>query len=330
MTIRVAFCQNTSLMQSRSFQILAMQNLDRLLLKSMLGMAERHLTVRWVESMSTPSVVFADADTAEGFDALNNVKNRGAVPIALTSRQGSQWKHVLKRPLQARELLTLLNQITLLYPETSYQTPAPSALVSIERATVHAQESELLRKAGNLFDYLVRQGPRGIVETRFAPGKSVIFNHVDGTYLTSIPQAQLLSYALHSLQETAHGVAQATAEWNIAKRVLPERQIEDLAWQVVINHSHGKALPRVGNVPHGLSRLPRLSTQQMTPTQLSMAKMLMRARLDVRALARNCGAAFEEAVNVCNALSACGLLTTPDEVRTPSPLLSQAAMLLTR
>jgi hypothetical protein len=348
--------------RTRGFQIVALQNMDRLLLKSMLNMIERHLDAKWVETMLSPTVLFADSDTPEGFAALDNAKKRGVVTVAISQRATGPWAHVLARPVQTRALMTLLNQIdaqqslageayvlqsaqkaqTSLAEQATRQTNAVSARAITTRAPTDARqvtldsssnsstETLLLRKAGNLYQYLVRQSPGRIVDVRFAPGRSLMFNHALGEYCSAILPQHLISMALQPVQETAHGDGQANAEWSVAKRMLTVRSIEDLTWAVAMAHSGGVPLADVANASHALSRLPR-STTALTPAELSMAKMLMRTPCNVATLARGVGVPLKQAVDFCNAAFACGLLRAPAApVKSFASMLSSAALLSLR
>jgi hypothetical protein len=296
--------------RTRGFQIVALQNLDRLLLKSMLGMIERHLQAKWIETILTPTVVFSDGDTAEGSQALDSAKRRGLIAIAITNRASAPWPYLFRRPLQTRELMTMLNRIDAEQNNTDNAQAQVLALSTPARPATNAlsvPDSALLRKAGNLFQYLVRSGPRTIVDVRFAPGRSVMFNHPSGEYCSAISPQQLVNNATQSVQETAHGEGQANAEWKIAKRMLPTHAIEDLTWRVILQHSNGAPLQGVADSVHSLARLPRLQTA-LSPTQLSMAKMLTRTPANVASLARSVGVTINEAIDFCNAAQVCGLL----------------------
>jgi hypothetical protein len=296
--------------RTRGFQIVALQNLDRLLLKSMLGMIERHLNAKWVETILTPTVVFSDGDTAEGSQALDSAKRRGLIAIAITNRASAPWPYLFRRPLQTRELMTMLNQIDA-EQNNAGEVQTRALAMPITRTTpanpTPLPDSALLRTAGNLFQYLVRGGPRTIVDVRFAPGRSVMFNHQSGEYCSAILPQQLVNIATQSVQETAHGEGQANAEWKIAKRMLPTHAIEDLTWRITLQHSNGVPLQGVADSVHSLARLPRLQIA-LTPAQLSMAKMLTRSPANVASLARSVGVTLNDATDFCNAAHACGLL----------------------
>ncbi len=319
--------------RTRGFQIVALQNIDRLLLKSMLGMLERHLNAKWLESVLSPTVVFADSDHVEGFQALDSAKKRGICTVAVSNRSSSAWNFTLRRPIQTRDLMAILNQIDLdqaLAAENNkavtLQNLSASAFGSVSQIASRTpaealSDTALLRKAGNLYQYLSARGPRTIVDVRFAPGRSLMFNHTLGEYCSAISQPQLVQLALQPVQETAHGEGQANAEWRIAKRMLPARSIEDLTWQVALTHSAGIALSGVNAANFLMSRLPRLSVP-MTPAELSMAKLLMRTPSTPSNLARSVGVPLAAATDFCNAAFACGLLQNPT-----TPVLSFSALL---
>jgi hypothetical protein len=321
------------MLRTRGFQIVALQNLDRLLLKSMLGMLERHLNAKWFESALAPTVVFADSDHAEGFQALDSAKKRGICTVAISNRSSSSWHFTLRRPIQTRDLMTILNQIdgdqalaAQTHRATSQNLAASAGRGTISQlaprnSTPVPSDTALLRKAGNLYQYLSARGPRTIVDVRFAPGRSLMFNHTLGEYCSAISQPQLVQLAVQSVQETAHGEGQANAEWTIAKRMLPARSIEDLTWQITLAHSAGVALPGVSDAGYLMSRLPRLSVS-MPPAQLSMAKLLMRTPTTPTNLARSVGVPLTAAIDFCNAAFACGLLQNPT-----SPILNFSALL---
>jgi hypothetical protein len=325
--------------RTRGFQLVALQNLDRLLLKSMLGMIERHLNAKWVETTLTPTVVFSDGDSAEGSQALDQAKRSGLIAIAVTNRAAAPWPYLFRRPMQSRELMTILNQIDADQASTaeSYVRPASTLFARSNLSSgnnahtlltpTSAQESALLRKAGNLFQYLVRGGPRTIVDVRFAPGRSVMFNHAAGEYCSAILPQQLVNIATQSVQETAHGEGQANAEWKIAKRMLPTHAIEDLTWRVTLQHSNGAPLQGVAESVHSLARLPRLQTA-LTPAQLSMAKMLTRTPANIASLARSVGVSLNEAIDFCNAAQACGLLRATEVPMRQFPAGAMSAALL--
>ena len=97
--------------RTRGFQVVALPNIDRLLLKSMLGMLEPHLSAHWFETALAPTVIFADSDHTEGFQVLNEATKRGVCAVAITNRPVSPWTYMLRRPVQTRDVLTVLNKI---------------------------------------------------------------------------------------------------------------------------------------------------------------------------------------------------------------------------
>ena len=295
--------------RSRGFQIVGLLNLDRLLIKSMLGMVERHLSCRWVETVIDPTIVISDGDTPEGQHYLENARGRGLVAVALSARSNVPWLYMLKRPTQTLELVKLLNAIDEHLGKASQRLtqavvreparPEPPRAIT--------RESDLIRTAGNFFQYLSRRDLRKIVDVQFAPGRSIMINHVVGEYCSAIPAAKLLQLALMPIRETAHGDDQASAEWKVARRVLLAGSLEDLTWQIVSLNSNGMAFAGVADAVHTLSRLPRVK-EMLSVDQLNMAKALMRQPATAQQLARNVRVSIEAAVDFCNAAYACGLL----------------------
>jgi|GEM_PF-3366507 len=324
--------------QTRGFQIIALQNIDRLLLKSMLGMLEPHLSAHWVESALAPTVIFADADHAEGFQVLSEASKRGICVVAITNRPISPWGSMLRRPVQTRDVMAILNKIDA--EQVSAKENQRQQTANAERAVVapHAKvlaksrigpqlpDAELLRKAGNLYQYLTARGPRKIVDVRFAPGRSVMFNHSLGEYCSAISPPQLLKLAHQPVKETAHGDGQANAEWAVAKRMLPTRSIEDLIWQVTMQASEGVALEELVDARYLLTRLPRLSVP-MAGSALSMAKLLTRTPTSVRDLARSADVPIAQAIDFCNAAFACNLLRSPTAPSVSFPSILSAVAL---
>lgn len=315
--------------RSRGFQIVGLLNLDRLLIKSMLGMVERHLSCRWVETVIDPTVVISDGDTSDGQQYLESARGRGLVAVALSTRSSVPWLYSLKRPTQTLELVKLLNtidehlgraaeRVTKVAPR---ETQRPEPMLAV-------REIDLIRTAGNFFQYLSRRDVRKIVEVQFAPGRSIIINHLLGEYCSAIPTAKLLQLALTPIRETAHGDDQAGAEWKIARRILPAGSLEDLTWQIVSLHSNGKAFAGVAESVHTLSRLPRVK-EMLTVEQLNMAKALMRQPSTAQQLARNVRVSANAAIDFCNAAWACGLLGG-QQATAPSSRLPQAASALLR
>lgn len=310
---------------------MALPNMDRLLLKSMLGMLEPHLSARWVETALAPTAIFADADQAEGCQVLNEASKRGICTVAITNRPQSNWAFMLRRPVHTRDFMAVLNQIDAVQvgaKETERfecaDTEQPQS-VNLARSRIAAPlaNAELLRKAGNFYQYLAARGPRKIVDVRFAPGRSAMFNHHLGEYCSAILPQQLLQLARQPVKETAHGDGQANAEWVIAKRMLPTRSIEDLTWQVAMQASDAVALQDLNDARYLMTRLPRLSVP-MAGSELSMAKLLTRTPTSIRELARSADVSIVQAINFCNAALACKLLQTPT-----TPSLSVAAILST-
>ncbi len=323
--------------QTRGFQIVALQNIDRLLLKSMLGMLEPHLSAHWVESALAPTVIFADADHAEGTQVLNEASKRGICAVAITNRQVSPWAFMLRRPVQTRDVMAVLNKIDVeqisatetanlqnVVAGRAYQ----ANVLAKSRISPLLSDAGLLRKVGNFHQYLTVRGPRKIVDVRFAPGRSIMFNHVLGEYCTAILPQQLLQLARQPVRETAHGDGQANAEWAVAKRMLPIRSIEDLTWQVTMQVSEGVALEDLNDARYSLTRLPRLSVP-MLGAELSMAKLLTRTPTRIRDLARSAGVPIAQAIDFCNAAFACNLLKSPTVPSLSLPaILSSAALKL--
>lgn len=312
---------------------MALPNMDRLLLKSMLGMLEPHLSAHWVETALAPTAIFADADHAEGYQVLNEASKRGICAVAITNRPQSSWAFMLRRPVHTRDVMAVLNQIDAVQvgaKETegfqSANTEQPhavsqAAILSKSRIAPPLANAELLRKAGNLYQYLAARGPRKIVDVRFAPGRSIMFNHNLGEYCSAILPQQLLQLARQPVKETAHGDGQANAEWVIAKRMLPTRSIEDLTWQVAMQASDGVALQDLNDARYLMTRLPRLSVP-MAGAELSMAKLLTRTPTSIRDVARSADVSMVQAINFCNAALACKLLQIPT-----TPSLSFSAIL---
>lgn len=295
----------------RGLQFVALANMDRLMLKSMLGLLERHLSCAWMESTVAPAVLFADAEHPLGPAAIERARQSGLITVAISAREQALAHHLLRRPLQTRDLLNALNAADATLREAMRRTNAELALnQSPESAAshAHANDAHLLRRPGSLFDYLVRPGSRTIVDVRFATGKSVMFNHPGGEYASALSNTQLLAMAPQPVQETSHGSGQASAEWSVARRVLGPRQLEELTWQITIRYSEGKPLP---SLPTGtnykLSRLPRIP-DALSPRQLSIAKLLTRSASDLPSIARACGAEPKEIIDFLNAAWACGLL----------------------
>jgi hypothetical protein len=308
--------------QTRGFQIVALQNIDRLLLKSMLGMLEQNLSAHWVETALAPTAIFADSDHAEGYQVLNEASKRGICTIAITNRPVSPWNFMLRRPVQTRDVLAVLNKIDADHVSAREKEQLQSASVEHNRVLTSANvlaksrigpalaDAELLRKAGNFYQYLAARGPRKIVDVRFSPGRSIMFNHALGEYCSAILPQQLLQLAQHPVKETAHGDGQANAEWAVARRMLPSRSIEDLTWQVTMQNSEGVALPELSDTLYKMTRLPRLSVP-MAGADLSMGKLLTRTPSNVRDLARSANVSLAQAINFCNAALLCNLLQKP-------------------
>ncbi len=318
--------------RTRGFQIMALPNIDRLLLKSMMGMLEPHLSAHWVETGLAPTAIFADADHPEGCQVLNQASKRGICAVAITNRPQSSSAFMLRRPVHTRDVMAVLNQIdaaqlTANQAET-VQAAAIERVGAVSQAEVLAKSitppfasAQLLRKPGNLYQYLSVRGPRKIVDVRFAPGRSVMFNHGLGEYCSAISPQQLLQLARQPVKEIAHGDGQANAEWGIAKRMLPTRSIEDLTWQITMHASDGVALDDLNDARYLMTRLPRL-TVPMAGAELSMAKQLTRTPTSIRDLARSTNLSLTQAINFCNAAFACRLLQNPT-----APSLSFPAML---
>ena len=324
--------------RTRGFQIVALQNIDRLLLTSMLGMLESHLSAHWVETALAPTAIFADADHAEGSQVLNEASKRGICAVAITNRQASPWAFMLRRPVQTRDILAVLNkidadQITAKEREHLQIIIAARAVTAaqpniLEKSRISSQlvDTGLLRKAGNFYQYLSVRGPRKIVDVRFSPVRSIMFNHELGEYCSAILPQQLLQLARHPVKETAHGDGQANAEWAVAKRMLPTRSIEDLTWQLITQVSEGVALEELNDARYLLTRLPRLSVP-MVGAELSMAKLLTRTPTSIRDLARSVDVPIAQAIDFCNAALVCNLLKSPTPPSLSfSSILSAAAL----
>ena len=323
--------------RTRGFQIIALQNIDRLLLISMLGMLEPHLSAHWVESALAPTVIFADADQPDGPQVLNEASKRGICAVAITNRQTSPWDFMLRRPVQTRDVLAVLNKIDAdqitakerehlqnIIAERAVRAGQPNVLAKSRVSSL--VDTGLLRKAGNFYQYLSVRGPRKIVDVRFSPGRSIMFNHELGEYCSAILPQQLLQLARHPVKETAHGDGQANAEWAVAKRMLPSRSIEDLTWQLVTQVSEGVALEALNDARYLLTRLPRLSVP-MVGAELSMAKLLTRTPTSIRDLARSVDVPIAQAIDFCNAALACNLLKSPTPPSLSfSSILSAAAL----
>lgn len=317
---------------------MALQNIDRLLLKSMLGMLEQHLSAHWVETALAPTAIFADSDHTEGYQVLNEAGKRGICTVAITNRSVSPWDFMLRRPVQTRDVMAVLNKIDadqLSAKENEHLQTAvaernraltSASVLAKSRIGPHLPDAQLLRKAGNFFQYLAARGPRKIVDVRFAPGRTIMFNHALGEYCSAILPQQLVQLAQQPVKETAHGDGQANAEWAVAKRMLPSRSIEDLTWQVTRQNSDGVALAELNDTRYLMTRLPRL-TEPMAGAELSMAKLLTRTPSNVRDLARSADVPLTQAIDFCNAALLCNLLQNPTA---PSPsfssILSSAAL----
>ena len=317
---------------------MALQNIDRLLLKSMLGMLEHHLSAHWVETALTPTAIFADSDHTEGYQVLNEAAKRGICTVAITNRPVSPWNFMLRRPVQTRDVMAVLNKIDADQLSAKENERLQTAVAERNRALVSASvlaksrigpalpDAQLLRKAGNFYQYLAARGARKIVDVRFAPGRSIMFNHALGEYCSAILPQQLVQLAQHPVKETAHGDGQANAEWAVAKRMLPSRSIEDLTWQVTRQNSEGVALAELNDTRYLMARLPRL-TEPMAGAELSMAKLLTRTPSNVRDLARSADVPLAQAIDFCNAALLCNLLQNPTAPSSSfSSILSSAAL----
>ena len=317
---------------------MALQNIDRLLLKSMLGMLEHHLSAHWVETALAPTAIFADSDHTEGYQVLNEAAKRGICTVAITNRPVSPWNFMLRRPVQTRDVMAVLNKIDADQLSAKENERLQSAVAERNRALVSASvlaksrigpalpDAQLLRKAGNFYQYLAARGHRKIVDVRFAPGRSIMFNHALGEYCSAILPQQLVQLAQHPVKETAHGDGQANAEWAVAKRMLPSRSIEDLTWQVTRQNSEGVALAELNDTRYLMTRLPRL-TEPMAGAELSMAKLLTRTPSNVRDLARSADVPLAQAIDFCNAALLCNLLQNPTAPSSSfSSILSSAAL----
>ncbi len=309
-----------SIMQnSRSYQLTAMENLDRLLIKSMIAMVERHLAANWVESSIWPSVVIADADTEAGRKALMQAQDSNSITIALSTRENTGFAMTLSKPVQTRPLLEVLNASDSILRARAFKQDIaervkggafraqPVANFQVVREAP-APSPSVAKRGGNLLNYLTQPQGRGIVDVRFAPGKSIMFNHVSDEYCTALSDAQIFGLAMQPVQETQHGIGQASSEWSIAKRVLPTRILEDLCWRVVVQMSNGVALPEVESMERfRLQRLPRLSVP-FSSNNLALAKLLTRNAVSLSEMQRSSGMGRTDLVNFLNAAHSCKLL----------------------
>lgn len=296
-----------------------MENLDRLLIKSMIAMVERHLAASWVESTIWPNVVIADADTEAGRKALVQAQDANAITIALSTRENTGFAMTLSKPVQTRPLLEVLNasdsilrarafkqDIAERVKSTAFRAQPVTALRVVRE--VAELKPALAKRGGNLLNYLTQPQGRGIVDVRFAPAKSIMFNHVSDEYCTALSDAQIFGLAMQPVQETQHGIGQASAEWSIAKRVLATRILEDLCWRVVVQLSNGIALPEVEAMERfKLMRLPRLSVPFSSAT-LALAKLLTRNAVSLSEMQRTSGLGRADLVNFLNAAHSCKLL----------------------
>jgi len=304
---------------SRSYQLSAMENLDRLLIKSMMAMVERHLAASWVESSIWPDVVIADADTEAGRKTLAQAQDANAITIALSVRDDTGFAMTLNKPVQTRPLLEALNASDSILRARAFKQDIAERVSSttlpatpVEGLRVFRESLEphpaIALRGGNLMSYLTQPHGRGIVNVRFSPGKSIIFNHPSDEYCTALSDSQVISLAASPVQETQHGINQASSEWHIAKRVLPTRILEDLCWRVVVQLSAGVALPAVAEMERfKLSRLPRLSVP-FTSSTLALAKFLTRNAISLPEMQRTSGLGRADLVNFLNAAHSCKLL----------------------
>jgi hypothetical protein len=298
--------------QSLRFKLAELKNLDRLLIRSMLAMVEFKLTSSWVESTTAGAeLLIADADTPAGRVALLDAQGRGLITVALTEREVSPFTFSIRKPAQTKPLMDMFNAAAdlLLNSGPHKQRMQRAGLGAVTQQNVPA----VAKRGGNLFDYLSQPEGRGIVEVRFAPGKTVIFNHPLGEYCTSLSESQLLNLARLPIQETQHGMGQSTSEWNIAKRVLPTKSLEDLTWRILREMSGGLPIPAVENLQFlRLTRLPRL-TQALGAEELGFAKFLTRNPVTPHDAQRACQLGPSRYFDFINAAYCCGLLETSVE-----------------
>jgi hypothetical protein len=288
-------------MQTLSFQLVALKNRDRVRLTSTLALIETQLRCRWVETFFNPHVLIADVDQHEGLSATKTAIAQGIMTIALSDQPQSVAHYTLKRPLSAKTLLQALSDVQKRPQNTArmmkqpiLSAPAPS-------------ESQMLRNAQNLLQYLSQDNPSGIVEVRFGLGRSIMFNHTLQHYCSVLPISALLASAHLPIQEVAHGNGQAEAEWKLASRVLVQRPIEDLAWQIAIGEADRQPKKQLMHAKLHLKRLPETSIG-LSRSQQSIAVVLKKKTLSVAELAVEAGAPTNEAANFCYAAHVCHLL----------------------
>jgi len=321
---------------SRSYQLSAMENLDRLLIKSMIAMVERHLAASWVESSIWPNVVIADADTPAGRKALAQAQDSNAITIALSVRDDTGFAMTLTKPVQTRPLLEVLNASDSILRARAFKQDIAERVSS---ATIREQpitgmpviqeslepSPAIAKRGGNLMNYLTQPHGRGIVNVQLSPGKSIMFNHTSDEYCTALSDSQIFALATAPVQETQHGIGQASSEWRIAKRILPARVLEDLCWRVVTQLSQGVALPEVAAMERfKMSRLPRLSVPFASST-LALAKLLTRNAVSLPEMQRTSGLGHADIANFLNAAHSCKLLQqsySPDIAMTERVRLS--------
>jgi hypothetical protein len=287
---------------SRGIQLTALENMDRLLIKSMLGIISRNLAARWFDTDSGAVATLADADTADGFRALEQARRAGMRTIGLSSRPVSPWNHLLHKPAQSKDLLGILLEID-----------AAELIREGQRTSNSAANFEISRKSANLFEYFARSVRSGIVELRFAPGRSLMINHDTGEYSSALSINQITHLGLAAMQETQHGIGQAQHEWRIATRILPVGTLEDLIWQTMSAHGKTVLLPGV-TPPIKLNRLPRLN-HQLSSQEHVIAKHLARTSSDIASVMRATGSTREDVTAFVNAAFACHLLNEPVNVR---------------
>ncbi len=280
---------------SRGIQLTALENMDRLLIKSMLGMISRNLAARWFDTNTSAVAILADADTAEGFRALEQARRAGMRTIGLTSRPISPWNYLLHKPAQSKDLMSILVEID-----------AAELVRERQRTTSSAANFDATRKSANLFEYFARSVRSGIVELRFAPGRSLMINHDTDEFSSALSINQITQLGLAPMQETQHGVGQAQHEWRIATRILPVGTLEDLIWQTMKLHGRNALLPSVVQ-PVKLIRLPRLSNPLSTQEH-AIAKYLARTSSDLNALIRATGGTREDVTAFVNGAHSCHLL----------------------
>jgi hypothetical protein len=295
-------------MRTLSYQLVAFKNRDRVRMLSTMALLEGQLRVRCIETVFNPQIVIADVDEHEGLTAIKTAIAQGLVTVALTDQPISVAHYTLKRPLTAKDLLQIFSDIQH-HPLSLMHVAKTPAVTRPEspKTELTQTDSQMLRNAKNLLQYLSQVKTEGIVEVRFGFARSVVFNHALKSYCSALPLSALLASAHLPIQEVAHGDSQAKAEWDLACRVLSPHPIEDLAWQVAIANAELQPKKQVLNGKLHLKRLPETSVG-LSRAQRSMALALKQKILSVAELATEVGAAKNEAANFCYAAHVCQLL----------------------